>query len=379
MPAVITIRTQKQRQQEEEEEDKKKKEEQKQPRKKNPQPLNYDEAILLLEFFSLNDPISFKSHCDTHVDVLGEQASDKRKRMQDQYSNWKKKGLPSKYNNASKYPKELVRSASFKLSLIAKQKVENHRENNNSNRKGNETPRNEKSDKNSNSKEENKKLPTSPDDVRVNFCFPLNINDPYINVQGAFPLRIPSCPDISKIGKEIVGYYDKLCFHLPCWEMTDSVRNQSYKAWLHHEGIGLFVMMPPTGGCFIKQVDKFHNECCDMTRHRLENFLAGTNNDVRIIVFYEFPDNIICSNKHFNSTTALQRPADKEALLPKTKLTHNWLFEPSVNEEEPDGVYEITGGILWEMEIVSEDNFHIEEKIDDRNVLQEMIATMNRV
>ena len=185
-------------------------------------------------------------------------------------------------------------------------------------------------------------------------------------------------PDISKIcKKEIVGYHDKLCFHLPCWEMTHSVRNQSYKAWLHHEGTGLFVMMPPTGGCFIKQMDKFHNECCDMTGHWLENFLAGTNkDDVRIIVFYEFPNNIICSNKHFNSTTALQRPADKAALLPKTKLTHNWLFEPGANGEEPNGVYEITGGILWEMEIVSEDNFSIEKKRDDRKVLEEIFANM---
>tara|TARA_B110001450_G_C17582615_1_gene465596 strand:- start:444 stop:707 length:264 start_codon:yes stop_codon:yes gene_type:complete len=85
-----------QQQQEEEKDNKKKKEEeQKQPRKKK-QPLNYDEAILLLKFFSLNDPISFKSYCDTHAEVLGEQASDKRKYMQDHYRNWKKKGLPLK-------------------------------------------------------------------------------------------------------------------------------------------------------------------------------------------------------------------------------------------------------------------------------------------
>ena len=199
-----------------------------------------------------------------------------------------------------------------------------------------------------------KNLPTSPNDVQVNFHFPLNIKNPYLNVQGAFPFWIPSSPDISKIGKkEIVGYHYKLYLHLPCWEMTDSVRNKSYKAWLHHEGTGLFVMMPLTGGCFIKQMDKFHDQRCDMTRHRLENFLAGgTNKDIKIIVFYEFPNNIICSNKYFNSTKALQRPADKAALLQKTKLTHNWLYEPGANKEEPNGVYKITGGILWEMEII---------------------------
>ena len=222
-----------------------------------------------------------------------------------------------------------------------------------------------------------KNLPISPNDVRVNFRFPLNINHPYINVQGAFPFRIPSCPDISKIGKkEIVGYHDKLCFHLPCWEMTDSVRNQSYKAWLHHEGTGLFVMMPPTGGCFIKQMDKFHIECCDMTRHRLENFLAGTNkDDVRIIVFYEFPNDIICSNDYFNSTKALQQPADL-ALLPKTKFTHNWLVEPDINGKQPTDVYEITGGILWEMEIVGEDNFVIQKEQDNNKNMEEIFATM---
>ena len=34
----------------------------------------------------------------------------------------------------------------------------------------------------------------------------------------------------------------------------------------------------------------------------------------------------------------------------------------------------ITGGILWEMEITSKDNFHIEEKKDDRKVLEEIFA-----
>ena len=102
MPAVITIKTPQRWQQEEEK--KKKEEEQKQPRRKY-QPLNYDEAILLLKFFSLNDSIKFKSYCDIHAEVLGEQASNKRKYMQYHCGNWKKKGkLPSKYNNPSKYP-----------------------------------------------------------------------------------------------------------------------------------------------------------------------------------------------------------------------------------------------------------------------------------
>ena len=195
-------------------------EEEKRPRKQN-HPLNYDEAILLLKFFLLNDTISFKSYCDTHdVEVLGEQASDKRKGIQDHCRNRKKKGnLPSKYNNL-KYPEELVQSVSFKLSFMAKQKGKNN----------NDKKEKKLSNKTSaslslspspisspsvqtikcNSRNSSKNLPTSPNDVQVNFRFPLNINHPYINVQGAVPFRIPSCPDISRIGKkEIVGYHDK--------------------------------------------------------------------------------------------------------------------------------------------------------------------------
>ena len=55
---------------------------------------------------------------------------------------------------------------------------------------------------------------------------------------------------------------------------------------------------------------------------------------------------------------------------------HNWLYESGANKEEPNGVYEITGGILWEMEIISEDNFIIEEKRDSRKVLEEIFAKM---
>ena len=378
---VITTRTpQQQRQQEEEEEDKKKKEEQKQPRKKNPQPLNYDEAILLLEFFSLNNPMSFKSYCDTHADVLGEQASDKRKQMQDQYSNWKKQGLPSKYNDASKYPDELVRSASFRLSLIAKQKVENHRENNNSNRKGNETPRTPppisspllQRMKHKSRISSMVNFPITPDDVRVTLRFPLNIDHPYMNIQGALPFRIPSCPQtrIIKGEEKIVGYHDKLCFHLPCWDITEF--RQTYKAWLHPDGSGLFVMMPPTGRCFmIQQDDGLHH--CEMTRHRVEEFFSW-NHPFRIIVFYEFPNNMVCSNEVFNDID-LRPPVDL-FLVPKRRATKNWIIKPGMKQTRPDGDYEVAGGILWEMEIVSEDNIKIYEQVQDADILEKMFANM---
>jgi hypothetical protein len=104
------------------------------------------------------------------MDVLGGKGTDKRQKMKHHIQYWRKEGkVPSKYNDDPSYPEELVRSVSFKLSMMAKQKAENRKNNNNktnnnnnnsSNRKGNETPRNETSDKNSNSKEENKKAVT---------------------------------------------------------------------------------------------------------------------------------------------------------------------------------------------------------------------------
>ena len=121
--------------------------------------------------------------------------------MQGHYRNWKEKGkLPSKYNNP-KYPEGLVRSVSFKLSLMAKQKAENCKSNindnnnNSSSMKEHKIPRNEKSSlsfspspisspsvqtiKCNSKSSSTKNLPISPNDIWVNFRFPLNINHPY--------------------------------------------------------------------------------------------------------------------------------------------------------------------------------------------------------
>ena len=113
---------QQQQQQQQEEEEQKKKEEEQKP-KKQYQPLYYDQALLLLRFISSNDDsISFKSYCDTHTDYLGEKGTDKRQKMKNHYQYWRKEGkLPSKYNDPS-YPRDLVRSVLFKLSLMAKQR-----------------------------------------------------------------------------------------------------------------------------------------------------------------------------------------------------------------------------------------------------------------
>ena len=392
----VRIFTKQQQEEKQEEEEQKKKKKKEQTPKKQYQSLHYDEALLLFRFISNNESVSFKSYCDAHADVLGGKGTDTRQKMKNHYQYWRKEGkLPSKYNDPS-YPEELVRCVSFKLSLIAKQKEENKNNNNNntSSTKEDEKPQNgtavsfspspislpslrqlQQSMKYK-SQEFTKvfNLPISLDDVRVHIRFPLNINHPYRNIQGAFPFRIPSCPKTRIINDEekTIGYYDKLCFHLPCWDIIDSIKNDLYKAWLHPNGNGLFVKMPPTGRCFTKYPGKLHD--CEVTDYRVDNFLSE-NGVFPIIVFYKFPNNMICSNEVFNDTTRMQGPNDL-VLLPKVKTTKNWVIKPNTNETYPDGEYETSGGIVWEMEIVSEDNFQIQEKQNDRKVLEEMFANM---
>ena len=141
-----------------------------------------------------------------------------------------------------------------------------------------------------------------------------------MNIQGAFPFRIPSCPRKRIIeGKEkIIGYHDKLLLHFPLWDIIGSF--ETYKVWLPPDGSGIFVMMPPTGRCFTTQQDGLYD--CEMTGHRVDNFLSR-NHPFRIIVFYEFPNNMVCSNEVFNDISGLHYSPVDLSLVPKRSTTKN--------------------------------------------------------
>ena len=114
-----------------------------------------------------------------------------------------------------------------------------------------------------------------------------------------------------------------------------------------------------------------------MMGHRVDDFLSR-NHPFRIIVFYEFPNNMVCSNEVFNDID-WRSPADL-LLVPKRRTTKNWIIKPGTNKTHPDGEYKIAGGIVWEIEIISEDNFQIQEEQKDKNLLfDEIFATMRRV
>ena len=67
-------------------------------------------------------------------------------------------------------------------------------------------------------------------------------------------------------------------------------------------------------------------------------------------------------------------------MVPKRRTTKNWIIKPGTNKTHPNGEYKISGGIVWEIEIVSEDNFQIQEEQKDKNLLfDEIFATMRRV
>ena len=131
----------------------------------------------------------------------------------------------------------------------------------------------------------------------------------------------------------IIGYYDKLCLHLPCQDIIGFL--QTYKAWLHPDGSGLFVMVPPTGKCFtIQQDDGLHHCHCEMTRHCVEEFFSQ-NHPFHTIVFYEFPNNLVCSNRIFDDID-LQPPVDL-FLVPKRRATKNWIMKPGTSQTRPNG------------------------------------------
>ena len=114
-----------------------------------------------------------------------------------------------------------------------------------------------------------------------------------------------------------------------------------------------------------------------MSGHRVDDFLSR-NHPFCIIVFYEFPNNMVCSNEVFNDID-WRSPVDL-LLVPKRRTTKNWIIKPGTNKTHPDGEYKIAGGIVWEIEIVSEDNFQIQEEQKDKNLLfDEIFATMRRV
>ena len=65
-------------------------------------------------------------------------------------------------------------------------------------------------------------------------------------------------------------------------------------------------------------------------------------------------------------------------------IIHQWIFHWYQKEVQqrtrPNGEYKIAGGIVWEMEIVSEDNFQIEEKQDDdKKCFEEIFANMKEI
>ena len=66
-------------------------------------------------------------------------------------------------------------------------------------------------------------------------------------------------------------------------------------------------MMPQTGRCFTIQQDGLHN--CEMMGHRVEDFLPQ-NHPFLIIVFYGFPNNMVCSHEVSNDISLHYSPVD---------------------------------------------------------------------
>lgn len=158
------------------------------------------------------------------------------------------------------------------------------------------------------------------------------------------------------------NFVDKLLLQFPFYGLRDVSPICRYSAWLHPEGLGVFVKMPSTGSFLITNARAMNNKLqdptkfvarCAMTWHHYELLVADMVEDDKFItIHYQFPDDLSCSNAHFNKDINGVNPPD-HSLLPKTKLLKDFIKQPSADDL---GLYQMCGCVYFEMEVFNEGN-----------------------
>ena len=83
----------------------------------------------------------------------------------------------------------------------------------------------------------------------------MTIDEPMRNIV-LFPYQVPQCPKILPKANFLKGFWDKLTLNLGIVDLCDTAK---YLLWLHHEGIGMFLMLPTVPTFFIIDAEAFHN------------------------------------------------------------------------------------------------------------------------
>jgi hypothetical protein len=288
--------------------------------KKIPYAVTHEDNIALLDYISSN-LVSYSSkyprkhfsiYADSKPDQFGKSKSYRRIILQKTLSNWLSRGrIPIVI--ISNHDQTLIQSAQLSLNfyLNAKSDVDN------STLTTTTTTTSTTTSSKSASKTMNFMSPggavnlmSNPDHAAFN-CGTLQVDVEYKrNLQGVVPVIAPACPEITL--KEPTGTMDKLLVEIPMFDICDKSK---YKAWLQPEGKGIFISIPATGGRLFKErvnnfnVNKQFPADQDQFQHRYQRtydaykwMMEGKTDNVHntMTVYWDFPQDTICSNAHFN-------------------------------------------------------------------------------
>jgi len=223
----------------------------------------------------------------------------------------------------------------------------------------------------------------------ADFILQMNVDEPFRNIV-LVPYRVPQCPEIYPKAKVSKGFLDKLTLNLGVVDIRDV---DKHLLWLHHQGEGVFLMLPPAPAFFIIDAEAFHNTehdpkkpnvpRCAITWERYNSFVEEFSEEEHLVtLFFQFPPGIICSNGHFNKDIDDIDPSDHCSLLVKQKGMKNWLNEPNTDPSCTDaeaqaGRYQLNGALFWEMEILNKDNLSHRSKKKKGDSVVDMFRHLN--
>jgi hypothetical protein len=348
--------------------------------KKKTHTVTHEDNIALLNYLAINLVTDssksiprkhFSIFADSQGSQFGKSESYRRKILQKTISNWLSRGyIPALI--AKDHDQTLIQSAQSSINLYnsAKSNVDNSSSTTTVTTTSTTTPSKSASTTMNFMSPGAVNLMSNPDHATFH-CGTLQTDVEFkLNLQGVVSNITPSCPEISKSGKA-TGAMDKLLIEIPMWDIRDKFK---YRAWLHPEGKGIFIEIPATGGWLFKErathfntekgfpadPDKFTPRC-QRTFDSYERMMQGKTNEAHntMTVYWDFPQDTICSNAHFNKDDHGASQANPQVLQRKNKPMKHWVIPPNPSgssKAEQDGTYQIVSTIYFEVEIINKHN-----------------------
>ena len=151
----------------------------------------------------------------------------------------------------------------------------------------------------------------------------------------------------------------------------DPRHNDLYEAWLHPKGHGIFIKMPRTSPSHFDDDERYWAWPCAEYNMEGEDFapldergyeaystqMSEKTNEKNnsMILFFDFPETMRCSNVHFNKDEDDQNPDNSLTLLMKDKMKAIVLMEAD-KEAGIERIVHLKCWLRWEMEIINKEN-----------------------